>query len=149
MTPFHEWNAEVSPDGRFLAYQSGESGESEVYVRPYPVVASARWQVSSGGGEQPAWARGGRELIYVDREQRLTSVLVDPGSTFRAGSAERLSVRVDGSRSSPWRQYDVTGDGKRFLVLRDGTDSVKNAVSSGFVVVLNWTEELKRLVPTK
>src|SRR4029450_8862753 len=73
-TPFEEWNGEVSPDGRFLAYQSEASGQTEVYVRPYPRGANARSQVSSSGGMAPVWTRKGHELIYRDGARRLTAV---------------------------------------------------------------------------
>ena len=64
-TPFFERNGEVSPDGRWLAYESNESGQFEVFVRPFPDVNKGRWQVSTGGGTQPLWARNGQELFYL------------------------------------------------------------------------------------
>ena len=64
-TTFTERNGEISPDGRWLAYQSDESGQFEIYVRPFPDVNSGRWQISTGGGTRPLWARRGRELFYV------------------------------------------------------------------------------------
>src|SRR5262249_977194 len=63
-TPFVETNAELSADGRWLAYQSNESGRNEIYVRPFPNVTAAKWLVSTAGGNQPLWARSGRELFY-------------------------------------------------------------------------------------
>ena len=99
--PFDDWSGEISPDGRFLAYQSDESGQSEIYVRPYPLVVNARWQVSSGGGGQPVWTRGGRELVYLDGARHLTAVPVDPaGATFRAGTPVTL-VTTDVLRRIP------------------------------------------------
>lgn len=62
-TPFNEENGEVSPDGRWLAYQSDESGQFEIYVRPFPKVAGGRWLISTAGGVQPLWARNGQELF--------------------------------------------------------------------------------------
>jgi len=149
-TPFDDWNGEVSPDGRFVVYQSSESGEGsiELFVRPYPQSGTARWQVSSGGGDAPVWARGGRELIYLDAENHLTSVSVDTaGSTFRAGPPVTL-VKSVYYAPGPWRAYDVSPDGQRFLVLKE-QPSASATAPTGFVVVQNWFEELKRLVPPK
>ena len=93
-TPFEEWNGELSPDGRFLAYQSNESGDIEVYVRTYPEVANARWQVSRNGGSQPVWTRGGRELIYLDGAGHLTAVPVSRRARrFALGHPRRCSPR--------------------------------------------------------
>jgi serine/threonine-protein kinase len=148
-TPFEEWNGEVSPDGRFLAYQSDESGQNEVYVRPYPHVASARWQVSSGGGTEPVWTRGGRELIYLDIARHLTAQSVDTrGPTFHTGPPTTL-VTSAYAAPGPWRSYDVSPDGERFLVMKDGAGKPQDLLATGFVVVQNWFEELRRLVPTK
>jgi eukaryotic-like serine/threonine-protein kinase len=148
-TPFEEWNGEISPDGRFIAYLSNESGQSEVYVRPYQQASNARWQVSSGGGTEPVWTRGGRELIYRDDAQRLTAVPVETtGLAFRTGTPSTLVVSAD-RVSDAWRAYDVSPDGKRFLVMKKLPDSPRATVPPGFVVVQNWFEELKRLVPAK
>jgi Tol biopolymer transport system component len=143
-TQADEWNGELSPDGRLLAYQSTESGRSEVLVRPYPQVSSRRWQVSSGGA-QPVWTRGGRELIYIDGEHRLTAVPIDiSDSEVRIGRPTALATTTS-QLESPWREYDVTPDGQRFLVIKQ--DHVAgDTPQQSFVVVVNWFEELKRLV---
>ena len=87
-TPFSERNAEISPDGRFLAYQSDEFGDDQISVRPYPQAANGRWQVTTGGGTRPAWTRGGRELLYLDANKHLMALQVETtASTFRAGPA--------------------------------------------------------------
>ena len=70
-------NPEVSPDGRWLAYESNESGASEIFVRPFPALDSGRWQVSTGGGTRPLWSRDGRELFYLDASGFLTAVAVE------------------------------------------------------------------------
>ena len=72
-----EHNAEVSPDGRWMAYQSNESGADEVYVRPFPKVNDGRWQISTGGGTRPAWARSGREIFYLKADGSLIAVPVE------------------------------------------------------------------------
>ena len=78
-TPFSELNGEVSPNGRWLAYQSNESGQFEIYVRPFPGVDEGRFVVSTGGGRQPSWAQSGRELFYVAPDGSLMGVPVDLG----------------------------------------------------------------------
>ena len=146
-TPFTERNAEVSPDGHFLAYESDDSGRFEIYVRPFPDVATGRWQVSTGGGTQPVWTRGGRELVYLDGATHLTAVPVETtGSTFRAGTPATLVTTVYATPDL-YRSYDVSPDGQWFLMIKQ--DTGQTAPSPSFVVVQNWFEELKRLVPAK
>ena len=85
-TPFFEDNGEISPDGRWLAYQSNDSGQHQISVRPFPDVNSGHWQVSTGGGIQPLWARNGEELFYRGPNGALMGVRVEPGTTWRAGA---------------------------------------------------------------
>jgi serine/threonine-protein kinase len=140
---------EVSPNGRYLAYQSAESGRDEVYVRPFPQVDGGRWQVSTAGGTRAAWARSGRELFYLDATNTLTAVPVQTsGATFRAGRPAKL---FDAKYSTPFpvRSYDVSADGKRFLMLKDSATGDPNATPVSMILVEHWFEELKRLVPMK
>jgi eukaryotic-like serine/threonine-protein kinase len=149
-TTFEEWNGEVSPNGRFIAYQSAETGRLEVFVRPYPDMSTARWQVSAGGGAQPAWTRGGKELIYVNPESHLMAVPVDiAAAAFRAGTPDRVATTAYAPINWPWRTYDVSPDGQRFLILKDRAGSSGKIGTSNFVVVQNWFEELKRALPAK
>ena len=143
-TGFNELNAEISPDGRWLAYQSNESGWLEVYVRPFPKVDSGRWQVSTGGGTRPLWARNGRELFYLDGNNLLTSVPVQTaGSTFSAGNPTKILntaywVTLSG------RTYDASPDGQRFLMIKDAAATqTSTATPASMVVVINWFEELR------
>ena len=148
-TSFDEWNGEISPDGRFIAYQSEESGQSEVYVRPSQAGATARWQVSSGGGSEPVWTRGGLELIYRAGAQRLTAVSVETtGPMFRAGRPSTLAVTVE-PMGVAWRSYDASLDGQRFLVIKNLVNRPQDASSPSFVIVQHWFEELTRLVRAK
>ncbi len=148
-TPFDEWSGEVSPDGRFLAYLSVESGQSEVYVRPMSVGTKARWQVSSGDANDPVWTRGGRELIYTDGAGRLIAVPVDStGDAVRIGVRSPLGWGIDIPYVA-WRTFDVSRDGTRFLVLKKAADAPQATAPVGFVVVQQWLEELKRLVPAE
>ena len=152
-TPFDEYNADVSPDGHFIAYQSGESGRNEVYVSPFPQMANGRWQVSTSGGSQPAWTRGGRELAFLDGAGHLAVVAVEAsGGSFRTGRLGVLTTAgYGGARGSEaaWRTYDVPPDGRRFLMIKEAVVGTESPFGQGFIVVQNWLEELKRLVPAK
>ncbi len=144
--PFNEGNAEVSPDGKWLAYQSNESGQPQVYVRPFPQVDSGRWQISPAGGTRPAWARSGRELFYLDAASAMNVVPIDTTSTFRAGNPVKLFSSRYCCTTISGRSYDVTADGKRFLMIKYPEDD-QSGSSPGMVLVLNWAEELKAKLP--
>ena len=147
-SPFVEHNAEISPDGRYLAYQSNESGRFEVYVRPFPQVDSGKWQVSTDGGARAAWARNGHELFYFDGSLLMAVPVQTSGSTFSWGNAAKLF-------DSPYapsvveRDYDVSPDGKRFLMLKEHAAGGAGAATASMIVVLDWVEELKARVPGK
>ena len=140
-------NAEISPDGRWLAYQSNETGHDEIYVRPFPNVDDGKRLVSPSGGMQPLWARNGRELFF-ESSGALMRVPLTMGSTLEAGTPTKL---IDGPQSYglPGRMYDVSPDGRRFLMIKEiaGVDEVPP--SARLILVQNWFQELKRLVPTK
>ena len=146
---FVEWNPDVSPDGRYLAYQSNESGRDEIYVRPFPRVNDGRWQMSTGGGVQALWSRNGRELFFIDRARTMIAVPVDTrGATFAFGNPVKL---FDGPPGEIYlgRDFDVTRDGQRFLMIKDSAAAQGSASAAPMVVVLNWHEELKQRVPVK
>jgi serine/threonine-protein kinase len=150
---FNERNGEVSPDGRWLAYQSDESGQFEVYVRPFPDTDSGgRWQVSPAGGTRPVWGRVGTELFYLIPPGRVMTVPVTLGESFTYGNATPL---FDGPyvAAQPLRTYDVAPDGQRFLMIKaaavDPEETGEEGGSVRIVVVQHWLEELKRLVPTE
>jgi serine/threonine-protein kinase len=149
-TPFIEQNAEISPDGRWLAYESNDSGQFQISVRPFPDVNKGRSQVSTGGGTQPLWARSGQELFYLAPTGALMSVRVERGAAWTAGTPTKLIdapyYGEDGISSA--RSYDVSPDGKRFLMIKQGGGADKHPAPTSLVVVQNWFEELKRLVPT-
>ncbi len=141
-------NGVVSPDGRWLAHDGSDGGPIQVFVRPFPNATEGRTQISAIGGSHPRWSRNGRELFYMAPDGALMSVLVDPGPTWAAKTPTRVSqgpyVRATGISGT--RTYDISPDGQRFLVLKpvEGTQTAPPQV----VVVQNWHEELKRLVPT-
>jgi serine/threonine-protein kinase len=147
-TPAAEVSAELSPNGRWLAYQSGDSGPSDVFVRPFPEVNAGLFQVSRGGGRMPLWSRDGRELFYVTPANVLMRVVIEPGNSFRFGSPETV---LDGRYFFPGgtnsRTFDISRDGQRFLMIKPVVKSTsEDATSATLVVVQNWFEELKRLV---
>jgi serine/threonine-protein kinase len=141
-----EDNGEISPDGHWLAYQSNESGQFQIYVRPFPNVDSGHWQISTNGGAKPAWAHSGRELFYEDALGAMTAVPVQTAPTFVPGNPTKL---FDGRYLANLnaRAYDVSRDGQRFLMIRrDNTTGGETSAPAGMVVVLNWFEELKQRV---
>jgi Tol biopolymer transport system component len=145
-------NGVISPDGRWLAYDSNSSGSFEVYVRPFPNGGS-RVQVSTAGGTRPLWAANGKELFYVgaddSAELSLWQVPVQvSGVTWNAGAPMKLFSGRYLSAGTSGRTYDVSPDGQQFLMIKaPGTEG--DRVPSALVVVQHWDEELKRLVPTK
>jgi Tol biopolymer transport system component len=148
-TPANELNAEVSPDGKWLAYDSNESGQFEVYVRPYPNVGEARWKISLQGGRQPLWSRDGRELFYRDFSGAVMAVSVSDVPGFTAGEVMKIidgSAYLGGGQLGSARTYDVSPDGRRLLMIKRGD---LNSDTGTIVVVVNWHEELKRLVPIR
>ena len=143
-TPFNERAAQFSPDGRWIAYMSDESGRFEVYVQPYP-GPGGKWQVSTDGGEEPVWGRSGRELFYRNGE-RMMAVDIATQPTFSAGSPKVLFEGQYARNAYFIANYDVAPDGERFLMLK-AVEQQEEALSQ-FNVVLNWFEELKQRVPT-
>jgi len=150
-TAFAEQNAEISPNGRWVAYESNVSGQFQVYVLPFPDVSKERSQVSTDGGIQPHWAPSGQELFYLGPNGALMSVRVESGPTWKAGTPTQLfeGRYYRGRGSSISRTYDVSPDGKRFLMIKEGDGSSQSTVTTNLVVVRNWLEEVKRLVPIK
>jgi serine/threonine-protein kinase len=143
---FNERNGEISPDGRWLAYQSNESGRYEIYVRPFPAVEEGRWQISTDGGFAPLWSRDGSELFYRFGAGAVLTVRVDTNDGFRPGSPEQL-IQLPYSNSGVGRNYDVSPDGQRFLMITQAGNAERSE-GNEVVLVQNWFEELKRLVPT-
>jgi hypothetical protein len=140
-TPFREVDGIVSPDGRFFAYMSDESGTLEVYVRPFP-DPGGKWQISNEGGSQPVWARSGREIFYRNGD-RMMAVRIKTETAFRAGKPR---VLFEGEFHRPeisFPQYDVTADDQKFVMIQD-----IETWPTQIHVVQNWFEELKARVPS-
>lgn len=144
-TPSNESAPRFSADGRWLAYISDESGRYEVYVQPYP-GPGGKWQISTEGGTEPVWSRNGRELFYRSSNNKMMAVEIKTKPSFASGSPRMLFdvgpyMPATGPFSYPFPNYDVSGDGQRFLMI---TRESKPQIN----VVLNWFEELKRRVPS-
>jgi eukaryotic-like serine/threonine-protein kinase len=153
-TPGRDFGAELSPDGNWLAYHSNESGETQVYVRPFPNVDGGRWQVSNAGGSRALWSRNGRELFYLNNQGMLTSVSIPPatGGEFVAGLPVQLFktsyVLGRTTLGLDVRAYDVSPDGQRFLMLKEPHQADDDALLPRMVVMLNWGEAMKSLMPS-
>jgi serine/threonine-protein kinase len=145
-TRFAEFNGEVSPDGRWLAYQSDKSGREEIYVHPFPEVGAGQWQVSTGGGRTPLWARSGRELFYRSAEGAVMGVRVEEGSAWRhSPPAQVLPAGYFDGTATNGRTFDIAPDGRRFLMIKQGGGD--EAAPQNLIVVQHFFEELKRLAP--
>ena len=142
-TQFDEGGAVFSQDGRWLAYGSNESGRLEVYVQPFPGPGN-KWQISTEGGAEPAWARSGRELFYRNGDQMM-AVEITTEPTFSAGTPKLLFEGTFQGGGVSRANYGVTPDGQRFAMIQEGGP---NEPPPQIYVVLNWFEELKRRVPT-
>ncbi len=143
-TPFNESVPRFSPDGRWLAYISDESGRYEIYVQPYP-GPGGKWQISTEGGTEPAWNPNGRELFYRSGD-KMMAVDIATQPSFAASKPRVLFEGRYEPTPATFPNYDVSRDGQRFLMLKPS--EAGEAAPTQINVVLNWFEELKRRVPT-
>jgi eukaryotic-like serine/threonine-protein kinase len=145
-TEFNESQGKFSPDGRFIAYRSDASGRNEVYVQPFPDAPSGKWKVSTAGGTAPRWSGDGRELFYISPESKLMAVEVSASPVFKAGIPKALFTAITWVNAGPMpgpTPYDVTADGKKFLIITHGVGAGSPGATP-ITVVLNWTALLKR-----
>ncbi len=142
VTPQYDGGAQLSPDGRWLLYQSAVSGQAEIYVRPYPALDRS-WQVSAGGGAQARWSRSSRE-IYYRGNQHVVAVPFEPsGAAPRFGKPTALFTDAyEFGVGTSIANYDVTGDGRFIMVRRGGSGGKLSAV-------VNWTEELEQTLASR
>jgi Tol biopolymer transport system component len=133
----------LSPNGRWLAYVSNETGEDEIYVVPFPNTGTAKWAISAGGGTEPVWSHRGSELFYRDASGNLVAVKVNTSPTFSLGRATVLfpAARFTSLRFNP--QYAVALDDRRFLMIRP----LQTGAPDKLIVVENWFEELRTKSP--
>jgi Tol biopolymer transport system component len=137
-SPADERDGVFSPNGRWIAYSSNESGREEVYIQSFPATGGRRYAVSGAGGSGPAWRRDGRELFYVAGDGKLTAVPVILGETsIEFGPLQRLFSAPVGTLFG--RNYEVSNDGRRFLIPRPA-----QAGGAAITVLLNWQSLLKR-----
>jgi Tol biopolymer transport system component len=134
-------NAQFSPDGRWMAYASNETGKMEIYVSPF-LSATGKWQVSTGGGQEPRWRQDGKELFYLSAEGKMMAVPVTAGVSFEARSPVTLfqTHRRQPISSQDVFSYDVSTDGQRFLVITK-VDEVNTAPLS---IMLHWASEMEK-----
>jgi serine/threonine-protein kinase len=146
-SPSVERNGIVSPDRRWLAYEANDSGQLEIYVRPYPEVNNGQWQVSTNGGTRPLWSRTGQELFYVSVTGAIVRVGVAAGASWSATPATVVVKEgyATATPVNPGRTYDISPDGQRFLVAKPVT--APNATPPQLIVVPHFDEELKRRAP--
>jgi len=140
-TKFHEMQGQFSPDGRWIAYASDESGQFEVYVRPFP-SGGEQWRVSTGGGDSPRWRRDGKEVFYLAPDGKIMAVPVTAGSTLQTGPPQALFQSQGLTSVGVLRQavhWDVTADGQRFLVVAPEVQ----AAGVPITVVVNWHAGLR------
>jgi Tol biopolymer transport system component len=142
-TPFNESAPRFSPDGRWLAYTSDETGRWEIYVQPYP-GPGGKWQISADGGMEPVWNPNGRELFYRSG-RKMMAVEITTKTGFTAGKPRVLFEGEYLPTPLHFPNYDVSQDGQRFLMLKPIEQEA--AAPTQINVVLNWFEELKQRVP--
>ena len=140
VTQFNEWFCAISPNGRWIAYESDESGQSEVYIQDYPERKKNPIRVSTSGGAFPKWSHNGKEIFYRDYDALMARTIGSDGSI--TSEPRRLFDSIIDYEST-YNSYDISFDDKKFLIIRQDPDSVPNQLN----VILNWTEELQRLVP--
>ena len=142
-SPASELYPGLSPDGRWLAYASNESGTMEIYVRPFPETATAKWQLSTAGGTEPTWANSGREMFYINGRSELVSAEIRPGAAFSVGEQHSLFSMGPFVRAGSIPSYAVSPDDRRFVMVREGDASQQGEL----VLAENWLQGLKALAP--
>ena len=139
-TEFNELQAQLSSDGKWIAYTSNESGALEVYVQTFPASGGGKWRVSIAGGCQPSWRRDGRELFYIAADRKLMAVDVKLGAIFEAGVPKTLFATRVLSLTDFRNHYAVSADGQRFLI----NSTMEETSATPINIVVNWTAALKK-----
>ncbi len=144
----------ISPDGRWIAYESDQSqpGRGDIYVRPFPNVEDGKWLISTRGGEAPMWAPNGRELYYYAGQ--MMAVMIETEPAFAAGNPEVL-FRGEYFVTHSNSPYDISPDGLRFLMMKEdpqpqeAAEAVEAPPITELIVVDNWDEVLRRITPVE
>jgi serine/threonine-protein kinase len=144
-TPFNEINPAFSPDGRWLAYGSNESGTWEVYVRPFP-GPGGRWQVSTGRGDWPVWPRDGRELLFKTLDQRVMAAGYTAKAESFVAAKPRVWTETRLRNLGFFSNYDLAPDGKRLAAIVAGDAEVEK-LPTHLTFLLNFGDELRRKAP--
>ncbi len=142
VTPFDEKAIALSPDGRWLAYESDETGQNEIYLRPFPDTEAGKWTVSTGGGVMPKWAHSGRELFYVNADDEMVAAQIQMGPTPTVSERTvlfEMGADIMFRQTEQYALYDVAPDDSRFLMLRRVGG---NEATTELILVQNFTEEL-------
>jgi serine/threonine-protein kinase len=139
---FTELHPAISPDGRWLAYTSNESGNNEVYVRPFPNTNDGRWQASTAGGQTPRWSRDGRELFFIDGNFRMVAAQITASPSFAVGELRSLFSVAGYALDGFHQAYDVTPDGRSFIIAAPRQISATTRPPS-FVRVDHWFRDLE------
>jgi hypothetical protein len=149
-TPFREAHPQISPNGKWIAYSSDETGRPEIYVQSFP-PGGGKWQSSSNGGMYARWRRDGKELFYMDSLSAGKMVAVGinaTGSTLEFSVPRPLFdsgyVSLDFGHTGNWNTYAVSADGQRFLIPRPEATLTEEFTNTPITVVLNWTAGLKK-----
>ncbi len=142
--PYDETDAVISPDERWIAYASDETGRFEIYVRPFPNVNGGSWQISDRGGIEPLWSPDGSELFFRSGAGFFSVSIRSEGAAIARGTPEEMFTGVYKDDPGAAPNYDISLDGQRFLVIDESNRSSEQAV---LVAIENWFEELDRLAP--
>ena len=149
---YAESHPQVSPDGKWIAYCSAETGQQEIFVRPFPDVNKGKWQISTDTGNSPLWSPDGRELFYLTGQattEAAMRVAVETEPTFKKGTPEELFRGTYVGYYPADFPWDIHPDGNRFLMIKTtaATDVATVGQQPKINIVLNWDEELKERVP--
>jgi serine/threonine-protein kinase len=140
-TEHSERNASISPDGKWMAFESDLSGRFEIYVRPFPNVESSQFPISTAGGVKPLWSPAGGEIFYISADNKMMAVPVKTAPGFSAGKPETLFDLSPYFTGGVGVNFDVTRDGKRFAMIKNPANASSKTLP--ITVVINWVEDLR------